>query len=72
MNIGKSGGQNSSQCKIANGQYAMKKSSIFVWHRQFNEGQDVYNGQPKTQITKASIYFELMKGLEVSINRKRP
>jgi hypothetical protein len=45
---------------LAYGEYAMKKSSVFEWHRWFREGQeDVHNdprsGQPRTQMTDANV-----------------
>jgi hypothetical protein len=45
---------------VAYGEYAMKKSSAFEWHRRFKEGrEDVQNdpssGQPKTQRTDANL-----------------
>ena len=37
----------------------MKKSSVFEWHRQFKEGQDVQDnprsGQPKMQMTDGNV-----------------
>jgi transposase len=45
---------------VAYGGYAMKKSSVYEWHRRFNEGQeDVQDdpriGQPKMQRTDANV-----------------
>jgi len=45
---------------VANGEYAMKKLSVFEWHRQFTEGRkdvqdDPRSGQPKTQRTDANV-----------------
>ena len=44
----------------AYGEYAMKKSSVFEWHRQFKEGRedvqdDPRSGQPKMQRTDANV-----------------
>ena len=45
---------------MAYGEYAMKKSSVFEWHRRFKEGrEDVQEeprrGQPKTQRADANV-----------------
>jgi hypothetical protein len=41
---------------LAYGECAMKKSSVFEWHRLFKEGQeDVQGRQPKTQRTDANM-----------------
>jgi len=45
---------------VAYGEYTTKKSSVFEWHRQFKEGQedvqdDPRSGQPKTQRTDANV-----------------
>jgi hypothetical protein len=45
---------------MAYGEYAMKKSIVFEWHRRFKEGQenvqdDPRSGQPKTQRTGANV-----------------
>jgi len=42
------------------GEYAMKKSSVFDWHRQFKEGRedvqdDPRSGQPETQRADANV-----------------
>ena len=42
------------------GEYAMKKSSVFEWHRRFKEGRedvqdDPRSWQPKTQKTNANV-----------------
>jgi len=45
---------------VAYGEYALKKSSVFEWHRQFKEGRedvqdDPRSGKPKTQRTDANV-----------------
>jgi hypothetical protein len=45
---------------VAYDEYTMKKYSVFEWHRQFKEGQedvqdDPRSGQPKTQGTGANV-----------------
>jgi len=60
VKIGKSASETLALLTVAYGEYAMKKSSVFEWHRQFKEGrEDVQNGprsgQPKTQSTDANV-----------------
>jgi hypothetical protein len=55
--IGKSVSETSALLTLAYGEHAMKKWSVFELHRQFKEGQenvqdDPRNGQPKTQRTQ--------------------
>jgi len=45
---------------VAYGEYAIKKSNVFEWHRRFKEGRedvqdDPRSGQPKTQRTDANV-----------------
>jgi hypothetical protein len=44
---------------VAYGEYAMKKFSIFEWHRRLKEGRDVQDdpksGQPKPHRTDANV-----------------
>jgi hypothetical protein len=45
---------------VVYGELAMKKLSVFEWHRQFKEGREVaqdgpISGQPKTQRTDANV-----------------
>ena len=60
VKIGKSASETLALLTVAYGEYAMKKSSVFEWHRQFKEGQeDVQDdpriGQPKMQRTEANV-----------------
>ena len=60
MKIGKSTSETLAILILAYGKYAMKKSSVFEWHRWFKEGQgdvqdDARSGQPKTQRTDANV-----------------
>jgi len=60
VKIGKSASEMLALLTVAYGEYAMKKSSVFEWHRWFKEGrEDVQNnprnGQPKTQRADANV-----------------
>jgi hypothetical protein len=60
VKIGKSAREMSAPLTVAYGEYAMKKPSVFEWHRWFKEGrEDVQDnprsGQPKTQRTDANM-----------------
>jgi len=60
VKIGKSDSEMLALLKVAYGEYAMKKLSVFEWHRQFKEGrEDVQDnprsGQPKMQRTDANV-----------------
>jgi hypothetical protein len=59
VKIGKSASETLVLLKLAYGQYTVKKSRVFDWHRQFKKGQDVQDdprsGQPKTQWTYANV-----------------
>ena len=60
VKIGKSASEMLALLTVAYGEYAMKKSSVFEWHRWFKEGrEDVQNnprsGQPKTPRTDANV-----------------
>jgi hypothetical protein len=50
---GKSASETLALLTVAYGEYDMKKSSVFEWHRRIKEGQedvqdDPRSGQPKT------------------------
>lgn len=54
VKIRKSASETSTLLKMANDEHALKKSSVFVCHKQFMEGRgDMHygskNGQPKTE-----------------------
>ena len=60
VKIGKSASETLAPLTVAYGEYAMKKSSVFEWHRRFKEGRedvqdDPRSGQPKTQRTDANV-----------------
>jgi len=60
VKIGKSTSEILALLTVTYGEYAMKKSSVFEWHRQFKEGwedvqDDPRSGQPKTQRTDANV-----------------
>jgi len=56
VKIGKCASETLALLMVAYGEYAMKKLSVFEWHRQLKEGRedvqdDPRSGQPKTQRT---------------------
>ena len=60
VKIGKSASETLVLLTVAYGEYAMKKSSVFEWHRQFKDGrEDVQDeprsGRPKTQRIDANV-----------------
>jgi len=60
VKIGKRASETLALFTVAYGEYAMKKSSVFEWHRRFKEGRgDVRNdprsGQPKTHKTDENV-----------------
>jgi len=60
VKIGKSANETLALLTVAYGEYVMKKSSVFEWHRRFKEGrEDVQDnprsGQPKTQRKDAYV-----------------
>ena len=60
VKIDKSASETIPLLTVAYGEYSMKKSSVFEWHRQFKEGQenvqdDPRIGQPKTQRTDVNV-----------------
>jgi hypothetical protein len=60
VKTGKSARETSALLTMAYGEYTMKKSSVFEWHRQFKEGReyvqgDPRSGQPKTQRTDVNV-----------------
>jgi hypothetical protein len=60
LKIGKSASETLSLLIMAYGEYAMKKSSSFEWHRRFKEGREGVqdasrSGQPKAQRTDANV-----------------
>jgi hypothetical protein len=40
VKIGKSASETLALLTLAYGEYALKKSSVFEWHRRFKEGRD--------------------------------
>jgi hypothetical protein len=59
VKIGKSASETLALSTVAYGEYAMRKSSVFEWHRRLKEGRDVQDdprsGQPITQRTDANV-----------------
>jgi hypothetical protein len=60
VKIGKSSSETLAILTVACGEYTMRKSSVFEWHRRFKEGRedvqdDPRSGQPKTQRTDANV-----------------
>jgi len=70
VKIGKSGSETLALLTVAYGEYAMKKSSVFDWHRWFKKGRedvqdDPRSGQPKTQRTDTNV--DIVRTLVLSI-----
>jgi hypothetical protein len=60
VKIGNSASETLSILTVAYGEYAMKKSRVFDWHRLFKEGRDDVqcdprSGQLKTQRTDGNV-----------------
>ena len=60
VKIGNSASETLALLTVAYGKYAMKKSSVFEWHRRFKEGRedvqdDPRSGQPNTQRTDENV-----------------
>jgi hypothetical protein len=60
VEIGKSAGETLVLLTVAYGKHAMKKWSVFEWHRRFKEWREDVNddpksGQQKTQRTDANV-----------------
>jgi len=60
VKFGKSASETWALLIVAYGEFAMKKSSVFEWHRLFKEGRenvqhDPRSGQPKTQRRDANV-----------------
>ena len=48
VKIGKSASETLALLTVAYGEYAMKKSSVFEWHRRFKEGQEYVQDDPRS------------------------
>jgi hypothetical protein len=48
LKIGKSASEMLAQLTVAYGEYAMKKSSVPEWHRQFKEGGEDVQDDPRS------------------------
>jgi len=55
VKIGKSASETLALLTVAYGEYAMKKSSVFEWHRRFKERREDVQDDPKTQRTDANV-----------------
>ena len=67
MKIGKSASETLAVLTVAYGKYAMKKLSVFEWHRWFKEGQEDVQDDPrsvqqKTQKTDANVDLLFSEG----------
>ena len=67
VKIGNSASETLALLTVAYGEYGMKKSSVFEWHRRFKEGRvdvqdDPRSGQIKTQRTDANVYVPQSMG----------
>jgi transposase len=72
VTIGKSASETLALLTVAYGEYTMKKSSVFQWHRRFKEGlEDVQDGprsgQPKKP--RADTYVDRVQILVRSDRR---
>jgi hypothetical protein len=52
VKIGKSTSETLALLTVAYGEYTMKKSSVFEWHRQFKEGREDVQDNPKSEQSK--------------------
>jgi len=52
VKIGKSDSETLALLTVAYGEYAMKKSSVFEWHRRFKEGREDVQDDSKSGHTK--------------------
>jgi hypothetical protein len=59
VKTGKSASEKLALLTVAYGEYAMKQSNVFEWHRRLKEGREVVrddpSGQPKMQRTDANV-----------------
>ena len=59
VKFGRSASETLALFTVAYGEYTMKKSSVFEWHRHFKKGRDVLDnprsGQSKTQRTDSNV-----------------
>jgi hypothetical protein len=67
VKIGKSASETLALLTVAYGEYAVKNSSVFEWHRRFKEGRedvqdDPRSGQRKTQRTDTNVDRAQTKG----------
>jgi hypothetical protein len=72
VKLGKSASGMLTLLTLKYGEYALKKTRIFEWHRWFKEGQedvehDSRSGQPKTQRTDANV--DRVQNLVLSVQR---
>jgi hypothetical protein len=72
VKIGKSASETLALLTVVYGEYAMKKLSVFEWHRRFKEGRedvlgDPRSGQPKTQRTETNV--DRVRNLVRSVRR---
>jgi hypothetical protein len=84
VKIGRSASETLALLTVAYGEYAMKKSSVFEWHRRFKEGREGVqdnprSGEPKTQRTYANVkrirkncVSTVLFGSANKVQRKRP
>jgi len=61
VKVRKSANETLALLTVIYGEYVMKKSSVFEWHRWFKEGRedvqdDTRSGQPKTQRTDVNVH----------------
>ena len=52
VKTGKSASETLALSTVAYGEYAMKKSSVFEWHRRFKEGREDMQDDPRSGLTE--------------------
>jgi len=52
VKIGKSASETLALLRVAYGEYAMKKSSVFEWRRRFKEGREDVQDDPRSGQSK--------------------
>ena len=74
VKIGKSANETLALLTVAYGEHAMKKSSVFEWHRREGVQDDPRSGQPKTQRTDANddrVRSDRILGVKEEFNMNR-
>jgi len=72
VKIGKSASEMLDLLIMTYGEYAMKKSSVFKWHRRFKEGREDVKDDPRggqTETQRADAYVDRVRTLMCSDRR---